>query len=196
MPNSHFPLHGYNPQGIAVSPLSDEDFEFLKQTVMFDDQDITYLRMAGQVLDDQIEEILDLWYQFVGSHPHLVKYFSGPDGRPDPHYLQAVRGRFARWIRDTCAANYDREWLDYQQEIALRHTPAKKNLTDHVESVHVVPLRYLIAFIYPITSTIRQFLSKKGHSPVEVDRMYHAWFKSVTMQVALWSEPYTKEGMF
>jgi hypothetical protein len=26
--------------------------------------------------------------------------------------------------------------------------------------------------------------------------MHDAWFKSVTLQVALWSQPYTKEGDF
>jgi len=31
-------------------------------------------------------------------------------------------------------AGYDRAWLDYQQEIAVRHTRAKKNRTDNVDS--------------------------------------------------------------
>jgi hypothetical protein len=26
--------------------------------------------------------------------------------------------------------------------------------------------------------------------------MHDAWFKSVTLQVAIWSQPYTKEGDF
>lgn len=197
MPDESIPGYTYGTRDVAHSPVTDEEFEHLKQTVMFSDEDERYLRMAGQVLDDQIEQILDLWFEFIASQAHLVKYVSGPDGRPDRHYLQAVRSRFGRWIRDTCAAHYDRAWLDYQEEIALRHTPQKKGLTDHVDSLaDYVPLRYIIAFIYPITATIRQFLDKKGHSPVDVDRMYHAWFKSVTMQVALWSQPYVKEGMY
>jgi hypothetical protein len=65
-----------------------------------------------------------------------------------------------------------------------------------VRSVPHVPLRYLIAFIYPITATIKPFLAKKGHSPEEVDKMHQAWFKSVTLQVALWSYPYAKDGDF
>ncbi|MGE5611338.1 MAG: protoglobin domain-containing protein [Bacillota bacterium] len=191
------PGYVYGTPEVAHSPLSDEEFDLLKQSVMFNDEDERYLRMAGQVLDDQIEDILDLWYEFIATHPHLLRYFSGPDGSPDPNYLSAVRQRFGQWIRDTCSAHYGRAWLDYQQEIALRHTPDKKGLTDHVQSwTEFVPLRYVIAFIYPITATIRQFLAKKGHSPVEVDRMYHAWFKSVTMQVALWSQPYMKEGLY
>jgi hypothetical protein len=67
--------------------------------------------MAGEVLKDQIDAVLDLWYGFVGSHPHLVYYFSGPDGKPDANYLAAVRQRFGQWILDTCNRPYDQDWL-------------------------------------------------------------------------------------
>jgi len=123
--------------------------------------DEKYLRKAGEVLADQIDAILDTWYSFVGSHPHLAQYFStrqSIDG-----YLATVRKRFYQWILDTCNRSYDQTWLDYQQEIGLRHTYAKKNQTDHVASVPHIGLRYMIAFIYPITATIK-FLASKGHN--------------------------------
>ncbi len=105
-----------------------------------------------------------------------------------------MRERFGQWILDTCRRPYNQEWLDYQQEIALRHTPEKKNVTDNANSVDNIPLRYVIAFIYPVTATLRPFLAKKGHSADQVEAMYQAWFKSVTMQIALWSQPYTRDG--
>jgi hypothetical protein len=79
-------------------------------------------------------------------------------------------------------------------EIGLRHHRTKKNLTDGVASVPHIPLRYMIAFIYPIAATIRPFLAKKGHSPEDVEKMHAAWFKSIVLQVAIWSHPYAKEG--
>ena len=80
-------------------------------------------------------------------------------------------------------------------EIALRHTSAKKNETDAAyDTPDLIPLRYVIAFVYPITATIKPFLANEGHNPDEVDKMHDAWFKSVVMQVALWAYPYTKEG--
>ena len=183
--------------GVATSPLSDADFDLLKQTVLLGDDDLHPLRLAGEVLGDQVEDILDVWYGFVGSHPHLVTYFAGADGTPDPAYLGGVRRRFAQWIRDTCAARYDRTWLDYQYEIGLRHTSAGKNKTDHVVSTSQhIHLRYLIAFIVPITATIKPFLAKKGHGAAEVDAMHAAWFKSVTLQVTLWSMPYLAPSTF
>jgi hypothetical protein len=197
MSNVQIAGYTYGTKAAAHSPMSERELDLLKQTVLFADEDARYLRMAGEVLDDQIEDILDTWYGFVASHPHLVCYFSDATGTPDSAYLAAVRARFGQWIRDACAANYDRAWLDYQQEIALRHTRQKKNQTDRVSSAtDHIPLRYMIAFVYPITATIKPFLAKKGHAPNEVEKMYLAWFKSVVLHVTLWSAPYTRSGDF
>ncbi|MGQ9463694.1 MAG: protoglobin domain-containing protein [Candidatus Fervidibacter sp.] len=181
---------------MPCSPVSLDDLELLKKAVMLTEEDELYLRMAGEVLADQIEEIFDLWYGWVGSNPHLVYYFSGPDGQPDLNYLQAVRKRFGQWILDTCNRTYDKSWLDYAHEIGLRHHRTKKNQTDSAQSVPHIPLRYLIALIYPISFTIRPFLARKGLSQEEVDKIHQAWWKSVVLQVALWSYPCpdTKEG--
>jgi hypothetical protein len=188
------PGYTYGTPSVAWSPLSTEDFQRLKQTVLFTEEDEKYLRMAGEVLADQINDVLDLWYGFVGSHPHLIYYFSGADGQPITEYLAAVRKRFGQWILDTCNRPYDQDWLNYQHEIGLRHHRTKKNQTDRVQSIPHIPFRYLVAFIYPITATIKPFLAKKGHSPEDVERMHQAWFKSIVLQVALWCYPYIKDG--
>ena len=182
---------------VARSPLSDEDFDRLKQTVLLGDDDIEALRMAHDVLDGQIEEVLDVWYGFVGAHPHLLHYFSGAGGQPDAAYLGAVRQRFGQWIRDTTSASYDRRWLDYQYEVGLRHTRLKKNKTDAVASAaDVIHLRYLVAFIVPLTATMKPFLGKRGHSAAEIERMHGAWFKAVTLTAVLWSQPYVAASDF
>ncbi|MCS7275759.1 MAG: protoglobin domain-containing protein [Dehalococcoidia bacterium] len=187
-------IPGYDYGRAGPSPLTLDDLRSLQAAVSFDDEDERYLRLAGEVLADQVEQVLDVWYGFVGSQPHLLHYFCGPDGQPDGRYLEAVRRRFGQWILDTCLRPYDQQWLDYQHEIALRHHRSKKNRTDGVQAPEIVPARYLVALIYPIVATIRPFLAKKGHSPEEVDRMWHAWFKSVVLQVALWCYPYVREG--
>jgi hypothetical protein len=191
---SAIPGYTYGSDELPRSPVSDDDLALLKQTVLFGDDDERHLRMAGEVLRDQVDDVLDLWYGFVASHPHLVRYFAGPDGEPVDAYLTRVRARFGQWIRDICERPWDRAWLDYQEEIAQRHTPAKKNRTDAVEAPDRVPLRYLVAFVYPVTATVREFLAKKGHSEQEVDAMHQAWFKAVTLTVVLWSRPYAGDG--
>ncbi len=196
MSNKNIAGYTYGTEEVAKSPLSIEDLKLLKKAILFTEEDEKYLRMAGRVLADQIEDILDLWYGFVASHPHLVYYFTGQNGQPNADYLAAVRPRFGQWILDTCNRPYDQDWLNYQHEIGLRHHRTKKNKTDKVQSVPNISHRYLVAFIYPITATIKPFLAKKGNSPDEVEKMHQAWFKSVVLQVALWSYPYVKEGDF
>ena len=44
--------------------------------------------------------------------------------------------------------------------------------------------------------TVRDFLAKGGRPTAEVDAMHQAWFKSVVLQVTLWSHPYVKNGDF
>lgn len=196
--NSATAIPGYtfgSPE-LAKSPVTMADFDLLKRTVLFSTEDEKHLRMAGEVLADQIDAILDLWYGFVGGQDHLLHYFRGSDQKPDGNYLAAVRHRFGQWIKDTCNPPYDQAWLDYQYEIALRHHKTKKGKTDGVEGVDNINQRYLIAFIYPITATIKPFLAGKGHTAEEVDKMHQAWFKSVVLQVTLWTQPYAKNGEF
>ncbi|MBX3311211.1 MAG: protogloblin ApPgb [Cryobacterium sp.] len=175
---------------LAPSPVSIEDLELLKASLLWTDDDNAALLKAGQVLEDQIEDILDVWYGYVGANAHLVKSFSGADGNPSGEYLAAVRLRFGQWIRDTCTRDFDEEWLAYQNEVAHRHL-TKLAKTDGIETTEThIPLRYLISFIFPITATMRPFLAAKGASESEVDAMHAAWFKAVTLTVSLWSQPY------
>jgi hypothetical protein len=191
------PGYEFGTRSVARSPLGLEELDLLKQTVLFGEEDEEYLRMAGDVLEDQVEDVLDVWYGFVGDHPHLVHSFSDAAGQPDAEYLGRVRLRFGQWILDTCRRPYDQEWLDYQHEIALRHTQDKKNQTDGAyETPDRIGLRYILAFIYPITATIRPFLANGGHGAENVDKMHQAWFKSVVLQATLWSHPYVKDGDF
>lgn len=87
-------------------------------------------------------------------------------------------------------APYDQDWLDYQHEIALRHTALKKNKVDRVESTSHVPLRDIIAFIAVMNETIKPYLAAKGDSAEEVEKMHRAWCKSIQPQLALWANPY------
>jgi hypothetical protein len=175
---------------LTPSPVTPEDLDLLLATLLWTDEDLRALRLAGEVLEDQIDEVLDLWYGYVGSHPHLVASFNGADGQPSGDYLAAVRLRFGQWIRDLCSRPWDERWLAYQHEIAQRHT-VTMGRTDGVTSDQThVPLRYLIAFVWTITATIRPFLAARGHADAEVEAMHIAWFKAVTLTVALWAQPY------
>lgn len=182
---------------VARSPVTLEDFERLKASVLFGADDVEHLRRSLPIVAPRVESILDVWYGFVASQPHLLASFSSrTDGRPLGDYLGAVRRRFGQWILDTAKAEYDQAWLDYQHEIGLRHHRAKKNVTDGADAAAIVPFRDLFALVFPVTFTLKPFLAEGGHAAAEVDAMHAAWVKSCLLQVTLWSHPYIKDGDF
>jgi hypothetical protein len=191
------PGYTYGRAGLAHSPVTLADLARIQQSVLFGPDDVRWLRVSGEVLADQVEAVLDVWYGFVGAHPHLLASFGHrTGGQPLEAYLGAVRRRFGQWILDTARAEYDQAWLDYQHEIGLRHHRTKKNATDGVPGADVVPFRDLFALVFPVTFTLKPFLAARGHGPADVDAMYAAWLKSCLVQVTLWSYAYITPGDF
>ena len=197
MKNSAIPGYAYGKSSVPHSPVSVAEFELMKQTALFGDDDVRYLRMSRDVLADQVEALLDTWYAYFAANPHLLQSFARKrDGVPDHAYMAAVRKRFAQWVIDTANADYGRAWLDWQNEIGVRHHRTGKNRTDGVDAADIVPFRYLPTLTYAILATLRPFLAKKGHSHEEVQAMHQAWTKSLLLQVTLWCRPYVKDGDF
>jgi hypothetical protein len=196
MSQTDIPGYTYGTAAVARSPLGLQDLELLKATLLLGDDDLAALRRSGDVLGPQVEEVLDVWYGFVAANPHLLAAFSNAQGQADQRYLAAVRRRFGRWILDTARADYDQAWLDYQHEIGLRHTRRKKNQTDGADASDHIPLRYVLALLVPVTTTLKPFLAKGGAAPEEVEAMHAAWVKAVLLQVILWSQPYVRDGDF
>jgi Protoglobin len=184
--------YSYGAAEVATSPVSMLDLDNLKISAGFTEEDQRYLRMAGDVLLNQTRQVVEHWRShIIAGIPNLVRHSRTPQGNPIPEYLAASNLRFEQWILDTCLRPYDQDWINYQQEIALRHTSLKKNRVDGVQSTPYVPLRDVIAFVAVMNETIKPYLAAKGNSPEDVDRMHRAWCKSIQMQLALWVGPYT-----
>jgi hypothetical protein len=188
--------YDYGISRSARSPISIDELRALEQTVGWTQMDRDALRAAGEVLQDQAEAMVESWRAQIGAQPHLAKWFFSSEGKPDEAYKAAVKKRFVQWVVDTCTRSHDQAWLDYQEEIGLRHTPAKKNKTDGAHTPALVPLRYLFAFAAPVIIGSREFLGKRGHSAEAIERMHAAWTKSVVLQLALWSRPYARDGLW
>jgi Protoglobin len=190
------PGYSYGTATVPRSPVSLDELRLLRATLLLGEDEEAALRRSGDLLAPRVEEILDVWYGFVGANPHLLAAFSGPDGQPDQAYLAAVRRRFGRWILDTARAEFDQGWLDYQHEIGRRHHRSGKNRTDGARAADHIPLRYVLALLVPITTTLKPFLAEGGASADEVEAMHQAWVKAVLLQVILWSHPYVYDGDF
>ena len=167
----------------------------MKISAGFTEEDQHFLRLAGEVLTNQTRQIVEHWRShIIANIPNLARHSRTPQGDPIPEYLAASNLRFEQWILDTCLRPYDQDWINYQQEIALRHTSVKKNKVDGVQSTSYVPLRDIIAFTAVMNETIKPYLAANGNSAEEVDKMHRAWCKSMQMQLALWVGPYTDSG--
>ena len=189
-------IHGYDfgkPQ-VARSPVSLEDLREIEATLRWSDEDMRVLARHSDIFEKHAEEMVDTWRAVIGSQPHLAKWFFGPDGKPDEAYKAGVKKRFVQWVRDVVSRPHDQAWLDYQEEIGLRHTPAKKNKTEGAHTPDVVPLRFLIAFVPVVTMSMRKFFAAVPEG--ERQRLEDAWAKAVQLHVTLWARAYAKDGLW
>ena len=185
------PAYTYGTATVGASPISLEELEQLKVSVGFTADHERYLRKAGEVLESQTKQIVAHWRSgIIAGIPNLARHSRTPAGEPIPNYLAQSNLRFEQWILDTCLRPYDQDWLNYQQEIALRHTSLKKNQADGVESTPYVPFRDIAAFVAVLNDTIKPYLASGGNPPNEVEAMHRAWCRSLQLQIALWARLY------
>jgi hypothetical protein len=177
---------GYDYGSVARSPVAWHDFEDLKRLLGFTERDQQLLNRAGGLIGPRFEELIGHWFGQIGPWVHAT--FAGPDAE---RYGAVAGTRFGRGIVDCFVRQYDQEWLDYQHEIGLRHHRARKNETDHVNSVPVVPLRHLVASVQVLSVIPDSFL--EGATNDDIAGMRAAWSRSLLLQVALWSRAYVRE---
>jgi len=189
------PGYEFGTQRSAVSPVSEEDLGLLEQTAGWSESDAAILRKHAHLFREQAEHMVDRWRTTIAAQPHLAQWFFAPDGKADEDYKARVKRRFVQWVMDVATRDHDREWLNYQEEIGLRHTPAKKNTTDQKMTPPLVPLRYVLAFV-PIVLPIRPFFQNMLQEEAELKKLQDAWTKAVLLHVALWSRPYVAPGLW
>jgi len=188
--------YGYGGPEVAHSPVSLDELRHIESTLGWSAEDATILQRHGEIFKNNAERMVDVWRAVIGAQPHLAKWFFGPDGKPDDEYKAKVKKRFVQWVLDACFRPHDQTWIDYQEEIGLRHTPEKKNRTDGAHTPNAVPLRYLIAFGSVIAITSRKFFVDANVKGEELQRLEDAWSRAVQLHITLWSRPYAKEGLW
>jgi hypothetical protein len=193
--NPPIPGYDFGTDASARSPISLEELLHLEQTLGWRSEDGQLLRKYAQLFRSQAEQMVSSWRVVIGSQPHLSRWFEGPDGKSDDEYKARVKHRFVQWVIDVATRPHDQDWLNYQEEIGLRHTPEKKNKADGRHTPPLVPLRYLLGFV-PVITDIRPFLSLEISDALEVEAVQRAWSKAVHLHVTLWSRPYTREGLW
>lgn len=172
-----------------------EELTKIREALLMNDDDVAALREAKAILAPRIDELLDVWYGFVGSHDFLLGYFSTPAG-PDANYLARVRARFGQWVLDTCEGDCGPSWVAYAEEVGRRHAAGKNETDGVVGAPEVVHFRYVVALTYPIYATVRPFLETGARDAAHLERMHQAWLKAVLLNVILWSRAYVRDDWF
>ncbi len=184
--------YDFGSERVGHSPVTLAELEQLQQTVGWSSADAGWLAKAAPILTRHAEDLVNDWRAQIGRLPFLSQWFGSP-GEETDRYRAAVKKRFVQWVIDTCTRPQDQAWLDYAQEIGLRHTPKKKNVTDGARGPTVVPLRYVIAFVWPVIAGVRRYLVSDGVEPGDAEAMQSAWARSVLIQIVLWSRPFVQE---
>jgi Protoglobin len=190
------PGYIYGTTDVSASPVSLEELRNLEAAVGWSEEDAMWLKEAAKTLVPHAEAMVDSWRAEIARQPYLIASFLDPQGKPDDAYKAAVKRRFVQWVSDVCLRPHDQEWLNYQEEIGLRHTPAKKNKTDGRHTPPVVPMRYLIGFSSVVILSVRGFLAKDDRPEAELIRMQEAWTRAVLLSITLWTRAYTVNGLW
>ena len=182
--------YDYGSERAARSPLTLEDLERLKEVVGLTAEDRDALREAAEILADQADDMVSAYRDRLGELPWMAPYSGHPDGTPNPEYGAASKPRFDRWIIDACTRPLDQDWLNYQHEIGLRHTSAKKTKTDNANSLNHIPMRYVLAFTAVVIATATRILGRHSGTREQLDRMHSAFTKSVMLHITVWTRAY------
>jgi hypothetical protein len=185
------PGYSYGLPEVATSAVTLEELNQLKVTAGFTEADQRFLRLAGEVLSDQTQQIVDLWRScIIASIPHLAKHSQTLARQAISAYLASSDLRFRQWILDTCLRAYDQEWLDYQHRSAP-HDPEEEH--EGWSSVHTFRApRACDRICRSHERDDQAFSVRQGTSADEVEAMHQAWCKSMQLQLALWVRAYAE----
>lgn len=162
--------YDYGSPNLAQSPITEQEFEGLKQSTGFTKEDEHWLRVAGETLVCQTKELVGKWRDIVAKHPHLARCSLRSDGQKTSTIpKEAACASSNGYLIHVCGPTIrigsitSRRW----------HSGilASKKQTDNVESVPTIHLRHIIAFtaVLDDPNIIKPFLSKTGHSKDEVE---------------------------
>lgn len=184
------PGYDYGAPNVPRSPVTLVELRELCELIRFGDEDVHRLNAIGEVLEPRLMAFMEQLMQWTG--PIALTSVIDEKGDIDQAYLEAAHARFARGFLDTCRRTFDQAWLDYQQEVGLRHHRTKKNRTDNARATAHIPFRWMVAFLEPTVETMRAFLTPWVPA-ADLDSLVAAWRKAMLLQVVLYSRAYVPD---
>lgn len=89
--------YDYGADKVPQSPVTLEEWEQLKKSALFSEEDVVYLRLSEEVLKDRVDDLLKVWRGIIFDLPHLRAYDEAPHTHAvDAEYAKAVGKRFGQ----------------------------------------------------------------------------------------------------
>jgi Protoglobin. len=191
----NIPGYIYGKPEVPKAPLTKKDFELLLDSVLWTKEDEENRELLGEIIKENMKEILDKIVSYFGSKEYLIYYFKDRQAQTTiTEYVNNTVDRLAQWLLDICYKPLDENFINYNYLIGIRHTYEGKGKADNVSTVEHIPARYMVTCLFPITVVLKDFIARKVEDPVLTDRLYNTWFKLQVITTALFLIPYTKEG--
>ncbi|WP_167014537.1 protoglobin domain-containing protein [Chitinophaga sp. Cy-1792] len=161
----------------SVPAITLRELILLKRLLLYTRKDEELLREAAPMLKQSATGILRKWYAFIQADNYLAQYFS--DIKDEDAFLASRMG----------------EWLN--QLLTIQEIPHADLIERKIKegdslnmSLDPALLRYLVAFSYPVINAGNEVLYRAGYKEAILAGMQLAWYKAVTLSVALWAYPF------
>ncbi len=159
----------------AVPAISLQELVLLKRMLLFTQEDEKLLHIAAPILKSSLGVILQRWYNYIRTDSYLSSYF-------DISSEAAFRNsHFSTWLQQLCSRPDSQNW----QEV-------ERKADESVVTLHSLQpelLRYLVIMGYPVIRFGTEAIAISNLDPVLVGRIGAAWYKAVTLSLALWAYP-------
>ncbi|SHL85968.1 Protoglobin [Chitinophaga jiangningensis] len=165
-----------NPQAEIPEHAPDQRFKdlvLLRRMLMYTRKDDEYLQLVAPVISASATRILHTWYAYIIADPYLSNYFKPATA------AEFAGSRFGEWLQQLCNRGGVPQWESIENAIpedAGQLRPLQPEL-----------LRYLTAFAYPVIQAGNEVLQDSSIAAELLPHVKQAWFKAVTLSVALWA---------
>jgi len=129
------------------SPITMAEWEELKKSALFSQEDVVYLRLSEDVLATQVDDLLKTWRGIVFDHPHLRAYDEDPrPTRSIPTMPRPSENVSANGCSTPRGPSTIRPGSTTSTRSGCGTIGRKKNKTDHGHTLGHIRARDLLAF--------------------------------------------------
>ncbi|WP_255578064.1 protoglobin domain-containing protein [Chitinophaga sp. sic0106] len=149
------------------------DLVLLRRMLMYTRKDDEYLQLAAPVIRQHANNIMHAWYGYISADTYLSNYFKLATAE------EFAASKFSEWLQQICSRDGKPQWEAIENAVREDAGPLRP--------LQPELLRYLTAFAYPVIQAGNEVLALSGIAADQLMHVKQAWFKAVTLSIALWA---------